>query len=606
MMSDHILDYAIIGGGIAGLYAAHRLLEAGNENLHVFEGSVRWGGRLLTVDMPGLPFRAELGGMRFLDRHLLINNLAHQLGINLKKFDFPADKSIMYLRGCHIRPGEECKYKLDRAEEKSSCDRLVTHAIECALREMTFAIDLDGMAEDDRERLTRDIERIQLRIRQLDDRKALPDDEVEREGERKPGKKLKFGIDYFTARQWEVIKRFGCLQDSKLYDIGFWNLLQHYLSSEGFLFLHDALGYESIVLNWNAAEAMQWFLRDFSGSYITTEEGMQIFPTVIVMNYLNRTGRQLVSVEHKLVEVARDICEGEQVWKLHLQDSSEKGPNGKPMMRPVTVLARQVILALTRNDLQEITFPEEVNDPEVRLPKLLEAVKPQRLFKLFLGYDRVWWNDVRGIDGPSGTAKTDLPIRQVYYWGPEKSTNPEGGVSQGMLMASYSDSHYVDFWEPMLKPDRGYCRIEGELFDAEKEWLAAYGVSPNMVKKAHRQVRMLHPELSIADRIPEPVVALVKDWPSGWHAWAVHSHPWYVMTVVKRPLVTEPLYICGEAFSEDQGWVEGALRSAVLVLEQIGLDPPAITDEEYENAGYSGYSNYIGNWQDLPAPDPEG
>jgi hypothetical protein len=34
-----------------------------------------------------------------------------------------------------------------------------------------------------------------------------------------------------------------------------------------------------------------------------------------------------------------------------------------------------------------------------------------------------------------------------------------------------------------------------------------------------------------------------------------------------------PLYICGEAYSDAQGWVEGALRTAALVLAKIGVEP---------------------------------
>jgi hypothetical protein len=34
-----------------------------------------------------------------------------------------------------------------------------------------------------------------------------------------------------------------------------------------------------------------------------------------------------------------------------------------------------------------------------------------------------------------------------------------------------------------------------------------------------------------------------------------------------------PLYICGEAYSDAQGWVEGALQTADLVLAKFGVEP---------------------------------
>ena len=56
-MTDNILDYAIIGGGITGLYSGWRLLTSNDDNLSVavFEASNRLGGRLLSVVPPNVP-----------------------------------------------------------------------------------------------------------------------------------------------------------------------------------------------------------------------------------------------------------------------------------------------------------------------------------------------------------------------------------------------------------------------------------------------------------------------------------------------------------------------------------------------------------------------
>lgn len=598
MADAEILDFAIVGGGIAGLYAAHRLLGAGNENIHVFETSERLGGRLLTVDMPGVPFRAELGGMRFLDRHLLVNHLVQELGLGVRPFGFAGTKKLMYLRGCHIHDGEDCKYKLDRAERGMRCDELVTHAIRTALREVKLDFGADDTPHADPAEIRRECSQLELRLRLLSRDLRVPDEAPEAEESRLPGEKLAFGIDYFTAREWELIKRFGKLRSTRLYQIGFWNLLQHYLSSEGFLFLHDALGYESIVLNWNAAEAMQWFLRDFSGSYRTLVNGMQMLTNTIHWRY-SKDRQEIFSLKHQLQKIEWQEQGGVTLWKLEFKVKSSATSDAPATSK--TVLARNVILALPAAALKSLEFPEIVTEPPVRLMSLLEQVKAQRLFKLFLGYSEVWWNDPRGVGGASGTANTDLPIRQVYYWGADKATDPD--TTKGMVMASYSDSHYVDFWEPMhrtpLDDDYFYEAPKEDLTEPEIGWLKAYGVSRNMVEKAHRQIRMLHPELSMADRIPRPVVALVKDWPDGWHAWRVHAQPWLAMKQLKRPLLGQNLFICGEAYSEDQGWVEGALRSVELVLQQLGIRPPEIRPESYRHVGYAGYTNYIGNWPDL-------
>jgi monoamine oxidase len=48
-----------------------------------------------------------------------------------------------------------------------------------------------------------------------------------------------------------------------------------------------------------------------------------------------------------------------------------------------------------------------------------------------------------------------------------------------------------------------------------------------------------------------------------------------VMEYMRRPFKDAPLYVCGEAWSRQQGWVEGALETADLVLEKT-LHLPAL------------------------------
>lgn len=67
-MADEILDAAIVGGGVSGVYAGWRLATEGRlPRVEVFEASDRIGGRLLSVSPPGIRnMTAELGGMRIL------------------------------------------------------------------------------------------------------------------------------------------------------------------------------------------------------------------------------------------------------------------------------------------------------------------------------------------------------------------------------------------------------------------------------------------------------------------------------------------------------------------------------------------------------------
>ncbi|MBN9220400.1 MAG: FAD-dependent oxidoreductase [Mesorhizobium sp.] len=73
-------DVAIVGGGIAGLYAAWRLAGAGGRRIKLFEASGRLGGRIHTLHpAPGLT--VELGAQSIRNDHPLLIRLLRDLGI---------------------------------------------------------------------------------------------------------------------------------------------------------------------------------------------------------------------------------------------------------------------------------------------------------------------------------------------------------------------------------------------------------------------------------------------------------------------------------------------------------------------------------------------
>ena len=79
---DLSIDVAIIGAGVSGLYSGFRLLtgdfQAGKTapaSVHLFEMSDRVGGRLESIRLPKSGVIGELGGMRNLAAHEIVNGL---------------------------------------------------------------------------------------------------------------------------------------------------------------------------------------------------------------------------------------------------------------------------------------------------------------------------------------------------------------------------------------------------------------------------------------------------------------------------------------------------------------------------------------------------
>ena len=99
------------------------------------------------------------------------------------------------------------------------------------------------------------------------------------------------------------------------------------------------------------------------------------------------------------------------------------------------------------------------------------------------------------------------------------------------------------------------------------------------VGEAHRQIA-----LTLAgggsEVLPSPIAACFQDW--GAPAFGGALHFWLpgidqddVREHLRQPVPGVGLHLCGEAWSDDQGWVDGALRNVETLLRtRFGLRRP--------------------------------
>jgi monoamine oxidase len=94
------VDVAVVGAGAAGTYFAHRLIQARPDwRIAIFERSNRIGGRLWSVSVDGLAYPIELGGMRYMTGHRLVQAVIDELGIETRPFDAVDQTERSFLRG---------------------------------------------------------------------------------------------------------------------------------------------------------------------------------------------------------------------------------------------------------------------------------------------------------------------------------------------------------------------------------------------------------------------------------------------------------------------------------------------------------------------------
>lgn len=529
-VTDEILDVAIVGGGISGVYSGWRLINSDPSKseilrawadkrpnnklkISIFERSDRIGGRLLSVIPPGMPsLRAELGGMRFLSTHTLIRSLVEN-HLHLKTYDFPVSnpQNILYLRGTHLHEADlseskKVPYNMNWQEKGKSAGNLISQTIE----------------------------------------QIIPD-------------ALKI-----PHSDWREKKQTVEFDGKKLYQQGFWNVLSRVISTEAYEFVRQAGGYETTLSNWNAADAIPWYLADFGPQtkYIGLRDGFESVP---------------LKLRDKFVEMGGDLQMNHELksfQQVTLSDESRgiqlRFKNG------LTINCRRLILAMPRRSLELIDQTGPVLDPaNVEVHKMIRSVTPQPLLKIFLCYQNPWWQ-VTGIN--TGKSNTDLPVRQCYYFGTEgDQPGADKNNRNSLMMASYHDGSSRNFWIGMLKEEQESADLKFFLPnnqfsfhspDLNDQRWRQYLPPAVIVDELQRQLREIHN----LEYIPDPYDAAYMDWGTdpyggGYNLWKIHAKSWEIIPKMIQPVPEVPVYICGEAYSEDQGWVEGALQTAELMLQ---------------------------------------
>ncbi|MBL8150544.1 MAG: FAD-dependent oxidoreductase, partial [Blastocatellia bacterium] len=183
---------------------------------------------------------------------------------------------------------------------------------------------------------------------------------------------------------------------------------------------------------------------------------------------------------------------------------------------------------------------------------------------------------------------TDLPVRQTYYW-PRFDGEP-ATAGRSMLMASYDDGLNIGFWDS-FRPMRGRGWRHHVQSIAEPEWFSSsveiknekesndwykYRAPKAMVEEVQRQLAVIHG----LQFVPDVMAASFKDWGDdpfggGWNSWNIGVKSWEVKKQIIKPSPDAPVYICGESYSDAQGWVEGALQTAEMMLLE-NFDTPSI------------------------------
>ena len=247
------LDVAIVGAGAAGTYLAHRLItERPDWRITIFERSNRIGGRLRSVPVEGLAHPIELGGMRYMTGHRLVQSIIDELGIETRPFNLADKTERLVLRGV-VGGGPDDPlagrgYDLPASESGRSATDLMREAFL----------------------------RIVPRARELDE------------------------------AGWRRHRAIATFRDRPLTDWSISEAVATILSPEGHRFATDAFGYDSGIHPHNAGDAIQYVMGTGypSGEARVPVDGMDRIPRELAARFSARGGTVRLGHDAQRVEAA--------------------------------------------------------------------------------------------------------------------------------------------------------------------------------------------------------------------------------------------------------------------------------------------------------------
>lgn len=550
-----VIDNLIIGGGPGGLYTAWRLATEKAKNngkvtgsIRVYEWGNRLGGRIYTKHFDSGQF-IELGGMRFSNKHLLVNKTIDMLDLRDKVVPFTMVQDRLYfLRGKNVYDSQISKQGVpyNTPDNKKSSDDLFNQV----------AHDATGG---------------------------------------NPPTTRRGWCDFFdTAVLPSTFESTVYKPGDKIGNIGYWNLMYDQLGSEGFQYAADAGGYTSNVINWNAANAIP-----YNGEFGADDEYLRLNNgyTTLVNALAAEATNQGVVIQRGMRLETFEWDPSSNLFNCTFQGYSAGEPSGGKTI----VQAKKLFLCMPRNSI-ELIANNSGDDHILKQPDVkyyIESIIEQPSYKIALLFDKAWWetadyppklnykdsggNPVTGY----GPTVTDIPLRQIYYFG---NNAPSGRPEAYGLLASYDDMWYTQFWQAM-ETNIGQREVAADS-DNLQPLSEGSPVPTEMVNMLRQQLAQVHFNNPDINQVPVPTQALFMDWGrnpfyAGYHAWKAHYSLADSMQNIRAPykIVNQndhtPLYVMGSAYSNDQAWIEGAFCTADSVLQQFFNIDPIVDTTDY-------------------------
>ncbi len=273
--------------------------------------------------------------------------------------------------------------------------------------------------------------------------------------------------------------------------------------------LIEAFGYNDEFEHINAKNGIEMFKKNFNSnlSYYILRDGLEQI-IILLVEELKKKGIKIL-LNEKIINIEKNELENIKLLTENFDNISNN------------FLTKNLILAIPRNSLLQIPFLNNISN-------LLNSVENSSLFRIYAvfpkdNHNKVWFHDI-----PKTT--TNLNIQQFIPI----------NIESGLTMISYSDTKYAKEWQNNK-------------------------INNLLEKEIMENIRLLFPE----KKIPDPIFLKSRFIYEATHLWKVNCDGNKLNERIIKPYPKMNLFICGESYSNNQGWIEGALETSKKVIDML-------------------------------------
>ena len=580
-------DVVIIGGGISGLYCAMKLVEKPEllrertiKNMIILEKSDRWGGRLDTdiidikeTDIMMRYIKEEEGAMRFTYRDPdeeqksnmpLLSGLIKHLDMEneVQPFYMQPQRDPSTLEKGNIVPNCNARF----FEGNHFTDWYATQNPNLWKNMFNLKGDEEFKSSGEivkdiyRKLLDHNKSKIQFHFpKRADVILAQQDTQLLQEYE--DDKYWAFFRNEFT---WSV-----GMQELPLNEFSMPALLTAMGYSHGCcMMMVQTQGFTSPCLSKGNTGSILQELITFNIIWDNLSQFEKGWSSLVkrLMKYI----RKASSIAGVKLELKKN-CGVEEIEELR----DEKGFTltlGAPNETQKEIAGNHVVMAVPPKALKDI-FNHSKNLEEKVIEFICHAVEGVGMTKINLYFDDDWWNQEEDtlMYGPNITS---LPCGFVYpFYGECRSAGCQGcdkckNDPCPAALTIYCDMDNSQFWSSLQRLGH---KFQSPLQNQKGKLTPA---SEPVVNEAIRQLK----DVFNFEEIPTPILTSYRNWDGeektteyGYaiHSWGLGVDDRKVMKKVAQPIKGKNLYLCNEAWSGYQGWVEGSLESTEKAVSKL-------------------------------------